>query len=268
LSVLSASSVIGAKSGECDKLTLRSTLGARLPMPVRMDAERLVLVQGMAATRATLDRWNANPWPVLGRWVIGALVTAFSLLVSVLIVAKLAVPDSTPLRLPGIETAPSVGGAATILGRNLLVLALHAMACVAGFMAGASMPQLAAERTGLSRVVHEQAGRFAILFVIGATLFSLATQAYVLGSFTSTLSYQHGVAPAVLILGLLPHAVPELTALFRPLAAWTIASHRGDWDELLAATFVTTALALPVLVAAAFVETYVSPHLLVALMGG
>src|SRR3954453_7980673 len=102
------------------------------------------------------------------------------------------------------------------------------MGCVAGFMAGASMPQLAAARTGLSRAVHEHAGRFAIVFVIGATLFSLSTQAYVLGSIPSTVSAQHGVAPATLLVGLLPHAVPELTALFLPLAAWTLASHRGE----------------------------------------
>jgi hypothetical protein len=69
----------------------------------------------------------------------------------------------------------------------------------------------------------------------------------------------------VLLLMLAPHAVPELVALFLPLAAWMIASRRGDWQDLLAATFVTVALAVPVLVAAAAVETWVSPHLLLAL---
>jgi uncharacterized membrane protein SpoIIM required for sporulation len=63
----------------------------------------------------------------------------------------------------------------------------------------------------------------------------------------------------------LPHAVPELVALFLPLAAWIIASRRGEWDQLLAATLVTVALAIPVLVASAFVEVYISPHLFTAL---
>ena len=58
---------------------------------------------------------------------------------------------------------------------------------------------------------------------------------------------------------LLPHALPELIALFLPLAAWIVASRRGEWDELLAATFVTVAIAVPMLVVAAFVEVYVSP---------
>src|SRR5436305_1365686 len=73
-----------------------------------------------------------------------------------------------------------------------------------------------------------------------------------------------GLAAAVRVGGL-PHAVPELTALFLPLAAWIIASRRGQWEQLLAATFVTVALAIPVLLASAAVEVYVSPHLLEAL---
>ena len=221
----------------------------------------------MADTRATLDRWNADPWPVLRSWVAVSFGTACALLLSVLLVAKVTTPDVTPLHLPGVGTDPSIGATASIFARNLLVLALHAMACVAGFMAGASMPQLAAERTGLSRTVHERAGQFAILFVVAATLFSLATQAYVLGSIAATMSAQHDVTPATLLVGLLPHALPELTALFLPLAAWTLASRRGEWNQLLAATFVTTALALPVLFGAAFVEVYLSPHLIAALIG-
>jgi uncharacterized membrane protein SpoIIM required for sporulation len=53
--------------------------------------------------------------------------------------------------------------------------------------------------------------------------------------------------------------------LFLPLAAWIIASRRGQWEQLLAATLVTMMIAIPVLVAAAFVEVYVSPHVFVSL---
>jgi len=204
---------------------------------------------------------------VLRRWLALSVAISFALLASVLAVASVSTPDPTPLALPGVGRDPTVGDAWGILGRDLLVLALHAMACVAGFMAGASMPQLAAAKSGLSRTVHENAGRFAILFVIAATLFSLATQAYVLGSITATVSDQHEVAPATLLLGLLPHALPELAALFLPLAAWTLASRRGEWNQLLAATSATTVLALPVLLASTFVEVYLAPHLIEALIG-
>ena len=221
----------------------------------------------MADTRATLGRWRSDPLPVLGSWVALSFLTCCGLLVAVLVVAAVSTPDASLLRLPGVGGPAGWHEVWTIFGRNLLVLALHAMACVAGFMAGASMPELAAARRGLSRIVHEQAGRFAILFVIAATLFSLGTQAYVLGSVAATISAQHGVAPATLLVGLLPHALPELTALFLPLAAWTLASRRGEWNQLLAATFATTAIALPVLFASALVEVHLSPHLIRPLLG-
>jgi uncharacterized membrane protein YccC len=66
---------------------------------------------------------------------------------------------------------------------------------------------------------------------------------------------------------LLPHALPELTALFLPLAAWIIASRRGQWDQLLAATVVTVGVALPVLIVTALWEVYVAPHVLAAVLG-
>ena len=69
------------------------------------------------------------------------------------------------------------------------------------------------------------------------------------------------------MVGLLPHAVPELVALFLPLAAWLIASHKHRWNELLAATAVCVAIAVPVLLATAAIELWVSPHLMRRLAG-
>ena len=94
------------------------------------------------------------------------------------------------------------------------------------------------------------------------TCFSLGTQAYVLGSTGAKLAYQLRISPAMLMVTVLPHAVPELMALFLPLAAWTIASRRGEWGDLLAATLVTVTMAVPTLVCAALWEIYVWPHLL------
>ena len=94
------------------------------------------------------------------------------------------------------------------------------------------------------------------------------TQAYVLGSSASTISAQLGATPGRLLAALLPHALLELAALFLPLAAWLIASRRKRWDELLAATVVTVAIAVPALVLAALIEVYVSPHLVSSLSSG
>ncbi len=73
-----------------------------------------------------------------------------------------------------------------MLVRNSLVLALHALACVAGFIAGSSLPPQAERHRGVWRRVHDDAGPLAIVFVVGATRFSLCTQAYVLGSDAAT----------------------------------------------------------------------------------
>ena len=93
------------------------------------------------------------------------------------------------------------------------------------------------------------------------------TQAYALGHHASTLAADLGMSPLLLVLGILPHALPELFALFLPLAAWTLASRARRWEELLAATFVTTAIAIPILLLAGAVEVWVSPRLLLALAG-
>ncbi len=70
-----------------------------------MQTSDLVLVRGLADTRAKLAVWNARPGPVVGR--------------------------------------------------NLLVLARHAMACVAGFIAGSSQPLVAWMIASRRRDWHE-----------------------------------------------------------------------------------------------------------------
>ncbi|MEA2192142.1 MAG: hypothetical protein QOI73_2263 [Solirubrobacteraceae bacterium] len=232
-----------------------------------MQASDLVLVRGIAHTRATLGEWNHRPWPVLARWFGGALAIAGLLLGAVWVVATSATPDASPFTLPGLHTDPTGAQVGEVLMRNGLVLALHAMACVAGFIAGSSLPAEAERYSGTWRWIHDRAGPLAIVFVSGATLFSLLTQSLVLGTAASTLSAQLGLTPGVLLVGLLPHALPELVALFLPLAAWIIASRNDDWHQLLAATVVTVVLAVPILIAAAFVEVYVTPGLLRSLAG-
>ena len=227
-----------------------------------MNVDELVLVQGMRDTKVALARWNREPGAVLRPWCVLSAAIALTLLLAVYSVAKLSTPDQTIYLIPGYNADATLADYGHVLLRNALVLALHALACVAGFMAGSSLPLSALHRSGFSRWVHETAGRFAIAFVICATLFSLCTQAYILGGDAAALAAQVGTTPGPLVLARLPHAVPELFALFLPLAAWMIASRRDDWHELLAATFVTVAIAVPILVAAAAVEVWVSPHLL------
>lgn len=228
-------------------------------------ASQHVFSHGMRDTRETFEAWNDRPWVIIRGWVLLSLSIALTLLIAVWFVAGLLTPDLTPVHLPGITSPQDPGDLLPILARNLTVLALHATACVAGFIAGASMPIAAAQRSGFSRWVHVKAGELAILFVCAVTIFSLGTQALYLGFQGSTLAFQLHISRFELILSVLPHAIPELTALFLPLAAWLIASRRGEWNQLLAATFITVAMAIPLLILAATVEVYVWPGILAAI---
>jgi hypothetical protein len=230
-----------------------------------MDASSYAFAHGVRHTRETLRAWHDAPGRVLGRWVLGSAVAATGLLLAVLGVASL---DHGYQQVLSLQPPFEVGNFADVLHvlrSNLLVLALHAMACVAGFIAGSSLPLQAHAHSGLSRWVHEHGGRIAIAFVACATTFSLCAQAYLIGHTLAGVSSFLGVSPALLLLGVLPHAIPELIALFLPLAAWIIASRRGEWEQLLAATAVTVAIAVPVLFVAALIEVYISPHLFTAL---
>ncbi|HEX4436112.1 MAG TPA: hypothetical protein VH061_04880 [Solirubrobacteraceae bacterium] len=230
-----------------------------------MDASAYAFAHGVRHTRTTLSEWQRTPGRVVGRWIAGSALAAAGLLLAVWVIATLDTGYSHVLDLQPPFAVGHLSDVLHVLRSNLLVLALHAMACVAGFIAGSSLPLQAEHHSGVSRWIHEHGGRIAIAFVVGATTFSLSAQAYLIGHTLAGLSHFLGVSPGLLLLGVLPHAIPELIALFLPLAAWIIASRHGEWEQLLAATLVTVAISLPVLVAAAFVEVYVSPHLFTTL---
>jgi hypothetical protein len=237
------------------------------PVAHEQAATRYAFVYGVRRTHETLRAWQADPWPAVRRWFAGALAAAVVLLAATWLIAGVSGAGGFVVQtIAPPFTVGNLGQVGMIVVKNLLVLALHAMACVAGFIAGSSLPLQAQGHSGVARVIHERGGRFAIIFVVAATTFSLSAQAVVLGGETASVAAALHTSPGILLVVLLPHALIELTALFLPLAAWIIASRRGEWDQLLAATVVTVALALPMLVFAALLEVYVSPHILQALI--
>jgi hypothetical protein len=100
-----------------------------------MDANQYVFVHGMRRTRSILERWERNPWPVLRTWFVGAAVIALGLLAAVTLIASLIRPDVGFHYSPSTPHGLEVERVLYVLGRNSLVLALHAVACVAGFIA-------------------------------------------------------------------------------------------------------------------------------------
>jgi Stage II sporulation protein M len=234
---------------------------------MKVRAEQMAVVQGWDDTKAALRAWRAAPSTVLRPWLVGSLLTALLLLLATWVIAELSTPDLSPYGFPGVTTPVGVDDYGFVLFRNSLVLALHSLACVAGFIAGSSLPQIAGGYSGIVRRAHELARPLAIGFVVAATLFSLVTQAWILGHDTATIAHNYGLSPAELLSILSLHALPELTALFLPLAAWTMASRRKQWEDLLAATFATLIVSVPLVLAAAAVEVWVTPRVLIAAIG-
>jgi hypothetical protein len=237
-------------------------LAAPAADPSLMEANQYALVHGARNARATLERWQENPWPLLRSWFAVSAGIGVLLLLGVTLVASIVKPDLGFNYVPAVSQGPEPGHVLAIVGRNSLVLALHAFACVAGYIAGVSLPLSTETKSGVSRWVHERARPVAFAWVVLVTVFSLCTQTFLLGIYGATLSQSLAISPATLILVTAPHALLELTAVFLPLAAWTIASRRDEWDQLMAATMVTVTIAIPMLFASAIWEVHVWPHLL------
>jgi hypothetical protein len=215
----------------------------------------------MQETRDTFKRWGKSPVKIVGRWMLVSFAISVLMLIAVLIVSHIATPQQTS-SLPNILQSSSIEDAVRVFFRNSLVLALHAFVCLAGFMAMRALPEQAQYKRGVDRWIHEHAGPAAMVFVSCATLFSICTQIIILGHTVADLSLTLQLSQSTLMLTVLPHALIELTAVFLPLAAFLMASRSGDWHELLAATVVTVAVAIPMLVLAAWLEAYLWPELL------
>lgn len=202
---------------------------------------------------------------MLSAWYGGALAIGVGLLFTVWVVSLLVDPFPSRYALIDAGAPFEANDFWRILGRNGLVLGLHAAACVAGFIGGSSIRQVAESKTGLSRFIHEKAGPVAIAWVVLVTVVSLVLQSVALGFDAATISLQLEISSGALLISVLPHALLELTAVFLPLAAWLVASRRDEWEDLIAATFATVALAVPMLVVAAALELTLWPRVLEAI---
>ena len=106
----------------------------------------------------------ASPCACSGRGCCSSLLITLALLGAIYLVAWATVPTATRYLTPGYNDGAGFGDYLHVLFRNGLVLALHALACVAGFIAGSSLPLSASQRSGVSRWVDEKAGPLAIAF--------------------------------------------------------------------------------------------------------
>lgn len=201
-----------------------------------------------------LRRWSRHPIRVTAPWLALSLAIGVGLLLLVWLVAQFVPANpARPAGYPFHDSSDRAGHVAHLVQRNLVVLALHATACLAGYIVHAALRSPSNEPDTLERVTRATA-RVAIWWVPVATVLSIATQAWVLGSYASTLAAHLFLPVRRLLLTTAPHALLELTAVFLPLAAWLVALRARRLGELYAATIASVVIAVPMIVAAAWIE--------------
>jgi hypothetical protein len=203
--------------------------------------------------RSALRRWSRDPASVLARWAVGSLLLGLALLGAALLVATVTVPGGDTYVPTFADPAAGVSDAVQIFARNSLVLALHSLVCVAVYMATRPAPPRA---TRLQR----STGPVALCVIGGLTIFSLASQTWTLGHQLAGAAQTLGVSNLGLVERLSVHAVPELTALFLPLAACLALVRGARHDDLGAAGLVCFAAALPVVALCACLEVFVTRY--------
>ena len=207
-------------------------------------------------------------WAEVGRWAAIAGVVAAVLLTSVAFIAA-HLPGSyvTGINSGLFTRHHSFGDVLYVFRRNLLVLGIHLCACWIGAIIGRSREPARAQGGwvgALNRPVPSWMGRAALFYALLVTLLSVAVQATALGRELADLSRAAHISSTRLLVLVLPHAVPELVAVFLPLGLFLLEAQRGRLDRLGAWSLQAAAIALPVLLCAAVIETYVTPARVIA----
>lgn len=219
--------------------------------------EQLSVVRGWPVTRETLAHWREQPIAAVRAWLLLAFGIALLLLGLVLLVATHSPPSPNTSEVSHLfdsDQGPWQARAGALFRNNMLVLALHAVACFAGFVVYIALREPIGDVHPLLDRWSRSLAILASAFIPVATALSITTQAWVLGARTSTMAAYARLSPFRILETTARHSVLELTAVFLPLAASLVLIVRRRPERLLAATLVTVAIAVPAIGLAAVVE--------------
>jgi hypothetical protein len=217
----------------------------------------VVLDAGASDTRAALGRFAGAPLRTFVPWAAGAAALAVLMLGAALVIGSLSRPGD-PFLPVFLDPSAGVDDFVRVLGRNLLVLLLESLVCLAVYLSSRSLPLHAKHSRGLSRSLHARASGIALGVVIALAIYAFAWQAWRLGHDVASAAQTLHLSQAGLLARLGLHAVPELTAVFLPLSAAVLLCRRGRRDDLAAAAVVSGLAAIPVLAIAAGCEVWVT----------
>lgn len=214
----------------------------------------LAVVRGWPEARETIAGWVRSPVGVVGPWVALAAAIGMLLLALVWIVGanSPAIPSREHFHLLTVKDWQA--DAIRLFRNNMLVLALHGFACLAGFIVYTAMRDPVKSDNARLDELTRTIALVAVLFVPIATVLSIGTQAWVLGSRAAVLAVSFDLPVGTILRTTTLHSIPELAAVFLPLAAAIVLQVRGRADQLLAATLVSVVIAVPVIAIAAVVE--------------
>lgn len=212
-------------------------------------------------TKAALAHWRRHPRE-LAPWILISALLAALLLLGTLVVARSVTPDASNAgQLIAADPTTHVRDYVFVLGHNGVVLALHLLICFATYLARRSLPLQAAQMSGVQRLVHKHASKPAMLVIAALAAFSIVQQAFSLGHALADVAASHDTTPAAVLVRLLPHAVPELVAVFLPLGAALWLGQRDRTKDLLAATVACLVMAVPIILVAGWVEVWLASRL-------
>jgi hypothetical protein len=227
--------------------------------PDLVDPEQEALETGIEDVRSAWARWNQDVDGVVRVWMGRSVLIGIALLVATWAVSTQVEPSGFNFNF---SDDPTAGQALRLFANNMFVLGLHALICVIGYVGLRAMPLVAADYDGWRRTAHRAAGVVAIAFVGIVTVGSFGLQAWTLGHAAPNIAAAYAMPTWELLARMSPHAVPELMAIFLPCGAWLTLVWRRQWPDLLAASVLASAVAVPIIAMAAIVETWIAPRIL------
>jgi len=220
--------------------------------------EKLAFQVGSKETVAALKDWKKDRFKILLPWTVSSLCIALLMFSGAWAVATFSHQEAVDFTPIFSRPDGSFHDMIWILIRNLMVLLMHLLVCIAAYLARRTVPMQAKYTKGVNRWAHEHAGSFAMPLVAGLTVYSLCWQTWQLGLDLNSSSETLEMSPLALLARAALHGIPELTAIFLPLAACLILGHQKKWNQLAAAAIITAVVAVPVIVIAAAIETWVT----------
>lgn len=227
-----------------------------------------------------IKQWLADRGRVARSWVALSFAISLFMFISIWIGASYLsshgfIGEEVSYR-PLFSTKGNFSAFINIFLANVMVLGVHFFACVGAYLVNKRVNHFLENRlskdeiidnlnrgedinfTSRQQDISHQVGRLSIVLIASLVIFSITRQIIILSTHIAGASQSLDIPITTLMARAALHAFLELTAIFLPLAADLILSKQGRWQELLAGAWFSLAIAIPMLLLTAAIETWVT----------